>query len=106
MFDTLTKGFRDLKNRVQGVRVLNEDNINEALSDIRASLLEADVNYHVVKRFLGNVRERALGEVVRTKVKSQEGETLKVGPGEHFIKICQEELEALMGAGGRGGPQA
>ncbi len=97
MFETISKGFRDITQRMHGVRELNEDNIDDALRAIRASLLEADVNYHVVKRFLNNVKERALGEEVRVSVKDKEGVTHKVTPGQHFIKICQEELEALMG---------
>ena len=97
MFETISKGFRDLSNRMRGIRELNESNIDEALRAIRASLLEADVNYHVVKRFLNSVKERAIGEEVRVSVKDAEGKVHKVTPGQHFIKICQEELEALMG---------
>ncbi|MGI5830825.1 MAG: signal recognition particle protein [Bradymonadia bacterium] len=97
MFETLSKGFREISHRMRGIRELNEENINEALRDIRSSLLEADVNYHVVKRFLNSVKERALGETVRVSIKDTEGRVHKVTPGQHFIKICQEELEALMG---------
>lgn len=97
MFDAITRGFRDIKNRLQGKRELTEANIEEALEDIRRSLLEADVNFHVVKRFLGRVKERALGEVVQVKVKTKAGEVHQASPGQHFIKICQDELENLMG---------
>lgn len=97
MFETISKGFRGISQRMRGVRELTESNIDEALRDIRASLLEADVNYHVVKSFLNSVKERALGEEVRVSVKDADGKTHKVTPGQHFIKICQEELEALMG---------
>ena len=97
MFETISKGFRDITQKFRGVRELNEDNINDALRAIRSSLLEADVNYHVVKKFLSSVKERAIGEQVRVSVKDREGVTHKVTPGQHFIKICQEELEALMG---------
>ncbi len=97
MFETISKGFRDITQRMRGGRELNESNIEEALRAIRASLLEADVNYHVVKRFLNSVKERAIGEEVRVSVKDSEGKVHKVTPGQHFIKICQEELEALMG---------
>lgn len=97
MFETISKGFKDITHRMRGVRELNESNIDEALRAIRSSLLEADVNYHVVKRFLNNVKTRSLGEEVRVSVKDGQGKTHKVTPGQHFIKICQEELEALMG---------
>ncbi len=97
MFETISKGFRDITHRFKGTRELTEENINDALKDIRASLLEADVNYHVVKRFLNAVKERSLGEVVKVKAKDRSGQVLKASPGQHFIKICQEELEALMG---------
>lgn len=97
MFETISKGFKDITQRMRGIRELNETNIDEALRAIRSSLLEADVNYHVVKRFLSNVKTRSLGEEVRVSVKDGQGKTHKVSPGQHFIKICQEELEALMG---------
>ncbi len=97
MFETISKGFRDISQRMRGVRELTESNIDDALRTVRASLLEADVNYHVVKRFLNTVKERAIGEEVRVSIKDAEGKVHKVTPGQHFIKICQEELENLMG---------
>ena len=67
MFETLTKGFRATKNRLAGVAELSEENIDQALRDVRLSLLEADVEFGVVKRFLATVKEKALGEVVQLK---------------------------------------
>ncbi|MBX3268938.1 MAG: signal recognition particle protein [Sandaracinaceae bacterium] len=99
MFETLTKGFRAAKNRLAGVAELSEENIEAALRDVRLSLLEADVELGVVKRFLATVKEKSLGEVVQTHVKAG-GKKLKVGPAEHFIRICQEELTAMMSAEG------
>jgi len=96
MFETISKGFRDIKHRFRGERELSEANIEDALNDIKQSLLEADVNFHVVKRFLKRVKERAIGEVVQVKLKTDD-ETVEVSPGQHFIKICQDELENLMG---------
>ena len=61
-----------------------EDNIADALKDVRMSLLEADVQFSVVKTFIANVRENALGELVDTRVKHNDRK-LKVSPGEHFI---------------------
>ena len=49
MLETVSKGFKNAKNRLQGFRELNETNIEDALRDIRVSLLEADVEFHVVK---------------------------------------------------------
>ena len=59
MFETLTKGFRAAKNRLSGLTELTEENIDQALRDVRLSLLEADVELGVTKRFLATVKERA-----------------------------------------------
>ncbi len=61
------------------------------------ALLEADVEFNVAKRFLARVKEKALGEVVSTSVTGKKGKKFQVAPGDHFIKICHDELEALMG---------
>ncbi len=95
MFDALSKGFRNARNRLAGLAELNEETIDQALRDVRLSLLEADVELNVTKRFLSNVKEKAIGEVVRTSA-TIKGQKVKIGPGERFIKICQDELEALM----------
>ena len=63
MFETLTKGFRAATQRLSGVTELTEENIEQALRDVRLSLLEADVEFNVVKRFLARVKEKAIGEV-------------------------------------------
>ena len=96
MFDAVKKGFKSAVNVLEGKRELTEENIDEALKAIRMALFEADVNYRVVKRFLQNVKDKALGEVVTVKVRDR-GETVRVSPGDVFIKICHDELEALMG---------
>jgi signal recognition particle subunit SRP54 len=96
MFETLTRGFRAARNRLQGKLELGEEHIDEALRDIRVSLLEADVQLDVTKRFLSRVKEKAVGEIVRTSA-TVRGQKVKLGPTEHFIKICQDELEAIMG---------
>lgn len=98
MLETLTQGFRNARGRLKGFKELNEKTIDEAIRDIRISLLEADVEYHVVQAFLKRVREKALGEVVLTKVEHK-GQKIKVSPAEHFIKICNDELVDLMGEG-------
>ena len=100
MLETLTKGFRNARLKLQGKATLSEDNIKQALRDVRVSLLEADVELGVVKVFLARVRERALGEVVTLKAKKG-GHGLAAGtavtPADHFIKICHDELVGLMG---------
>ena len=87
MLEILSKGFNQARDRLQGRIELTESNVEDALRDIRVSLLEADVNFNVVKNFVSRVKEKALGEVVETKV-SYKGEKLKVSPSEHFINIC------------------
>src|SRR3954470_14765837 len=95
MFETLTKGFRAARQRLSGLAELNEENIEQALRDVRLSLLEADVEFNVVKRFLQQVKEKAIGEVMATSATVQ-GQKVKVGPAERFIKICHDELLAMM----------
>ncbi|MBM4370889.1 MAG: signal recognition particle protein [Deltaproteobacteria bacterium] len=98
MLETLTQGFRNARNRLKGFRELSEATVNDAIRDIRISLLEADVEYHVVSAFLKRVKDKALGEVVLTRV-AHKGRQLKASPTEHFVKICHDELVALMGTG-------
>ncbi|MDD5305845.1 MAG: signal recognition particle receptor subunit alpha [Deltaproteobacteria bacterium] len=96
MFETLTKGFRKARNRFQGLAEIDEKLVDEALRDIRLSLLEADVDLALTKEFLAKVREKAVGEVVRTAVQGK-GKKIRVSPVDHFVKICQDELTAMMG---------
>lgn len=96
MFETLTRGFRAARNKLQGKAELTEDVINDAIRDIRISLLEADVNLAVTKRFLERVKTKAIGDIVKTKAEVR-GKKVKLSPTDHFIKICQDELEAIMG---------
>ena len=95
MFEALAKGFREAQNRLAGLTELNEKNIDLALKEVRVSLLEADVELGVVKRFLEAVKDKSLGTTVQTRVKHA-GETHKVGAGEQFVKICHDELVSMM----------
>ncbi len=97
MLETLTQGFVAARQRLQGVRELSDENVAEALANVRSSLLEADVDFAVVKDFLSRVRERALGEKVKTRVRDKQGRVLRATPGQHFVAICQDELVKLMG---------
>jgi len=96
VFDTLYRGFKSAKTKLTGKATLDEDNIKDALRDVRLSLLEADVEFGVVKQFLAQVQEKAVGELVRTRVKTK-GKKAEVSAADHFINICHDELEALMG---------
>ncbi|HPG25493.1 MAG TPA: signal recognition particle receptor subunit alpha, partial [Myxococcota bacterium] len=97
MLETVTQGFKNATERLRGVRELTEESIEEALRDVRMSLLEADVDLKVTRSFLARVKERALGEKVETRVKDRSGRKLRVTPGQHFVRICEEELTELMG---------
>ncbi|WP_338865139.1 signal recognition particle protein [Myxococcus stipitatus] len=97
MLETVTKGFRAAKNRLAGKSELTPELVDESLRDIRVSLLEADVAFDVVKKFVARVREKSVGELVQTSLTDASGQKRKVSPMDHFIKICHDELEALMG---------
>src|SRR5215203_1637391 len=87
MFDSLSE---KLQGTLAGVRqrgALTEDDINKAMREIRLALLEADVNFKVVKQFTSAVKERALGIEI----------TKQLNPGQQVIKIVNEELTSLMG---------
>jgi signal recognition particle subunit SRP54 len=95
VFDALAKGFREAQNRLAGLTELTEKNIQAALREVRSSLLEADVELGVVKNFLADVEQKALGQTVQTRVRHG-GQTVKVNAGEQFVKICYDELVQLM----------
>jgi len=95
VFEALAKGFREAQNRLAGLTELNEKNIDSALKEVRVSLLEADVELGVVRRFLDAVKAKSLGATVQTRIRHQ-GETHKVGAGEQFVKICHDELVSMM----------
>lgn len=87
MFDTLSEKFSDAFKHIQGKSKISEENIDETLKAVRTALLEADVNFKVVKAFMDQVKEKALGEKVLRGV----------DPGQQFIKIIHDELAAVMG---------
>ena len=91
MFELLTEKLSKTFKELRGRGRLNEKNIQEALKQIRLAFLEADVNYKVVKNFLEEIRQRSLGQEVMESLT----------PGQHVIKIVQEELTKLMGEGKR-----
>src|SRR5262249_55718072 len=96
VLETLAKGFRAARQRLTGVAELNDDVIDEALRDVRLSLLEGDVEFRVVKRFLERVKEAARGKQVELRAKSQEYGAKTITPEQAFIAICQDELIKMM----------
>lgn len=96
MLEVLTRGFRDVRQYLQGMRTLNEENLGEALKMIRVSLLEADVEFEVTRSFLDRVKEQALGQIVQISVRHKERK-LQISPGDVFIRLCHDELVQLMG---------
>lgn len=96
MLDVISGGFKEAKLKFKGKTTLSEENIKEATAAIRKSLLEADVEYGVTKTFIKRVQEKALGQEVSLKA-GKGANKMKVSAADHFINICQEELEGLMG---------
>lgn len=103
MLDMISNGFRAVREKLSGVTTLNEENLQDVLNEVRRSFLNADVEYDVTQNFLSTVKEKAIGQIIRTSAEvSKGGETQKVriGPAERFIQICHHELQALMAAPG------
>ena len=71
MFENLGDRLQNALNKIKGYGKITEDNIGEVTREIRLALLEADVNYKVVKEFINNVKEKALGEEVKKKFKAR-----------------------------------
>jgi signal recognition particle subunit SRP54 len=87
MFEALSERFESAWKKLRGQDKISEANVQEALRDVRRALLEADVNLQVVKTFIAEVQEQALGAEVISGV----------NPGQQFIKIVNDELTKLMG---------
>lgn len=87
MFDSLSEKFSDAFRAIRGTNKISESNIEETLKGVKTALLEADVNFKVVKEFVEKVKTEALGEKVLRGV----------DPGQQFVKIMHDELARLMG---------
>ena len=87
MFESLGDRLQNALHKIKGYGKITEDNISEMMREIRLALLEADVNYTVVKEFTNNVKEKALGEEVASSI----------NPGDLFVKIVKDELTELLG---------
>ena len=88
MFDTLSGKLQRVFKDLRGLGKISEENISEALRDVRLALLDADVNFKVARDFIERVKEKALGQEV----------LLSIQPGQQVIKIIHDELEALLGS--------
>ena len=88
-FENLTEKLARIFKKLRGQARLTESNMDEMLKEIRVALLEADVNYKVVKEFINNVKEKAIGQEVLTKL----------NPSQMITKIVHDELESLLGGG-------
>jgi signal recognition particle subunit SRP54 len=91
VFDALSDRLRDVLGKLTGRGRVTEADVDAAMREVRLALLEADVNYKVVKDFVARVRERAIGAEVLENLNA----------GQQVIKIVHEELTALLGAGDR-----
>ena len=87
MFENLGNRLQNAMDKIRGYGKITEENVSEVTREIRLALLEADVNYTVVKEFIANVKEKAHGEEVAKSIK----------PGEQFVKIVKDELVELLG---------
>ncbi len=87
MFENLSDRLQSIAHKIKGYGKITEENIAPMMREIRLSLLEADVNYKVVKEFTNTVKEKALGEEVSSSL----------NPGDLFVKIVRDELQELLG---------
>jgi len=87
MLDQLSEKFEQILKKLRGTGVLSEQNIAEALKEVRLALLEADVNFKIVKDFIERVREKAIGQEVLQSLT----------PGHQVVKVVWDELRAMMG---------
>ena len=87
MFESLGDRLQNAIHKIKGYGKITEDNISDMMREIRLALLEADVNYTVVKEFTSSVKEKALGEEVVSSI----------NPGDLFVKIVKDELTELLG---------
>src|SRR5271169_2642528 len=87
MFENLSEKLQRAFKTLRGQAVLNEENIQESLREIRLALLEADVNFKVVKQLIDHIQEKAVGQQVATAL----------SPAEQVVKIVRDELIELLG---------
>ena len=86
-FEGLSSRLQDITRRIKGEARITESNMKDMLREVKLALLEADVNYKIVKEFIASVQEKALGQDVMKSLK----------PGEQVVKIVRDELTELLG---------
>ena len=86
-FEGLASRLQDITKRLKGEARITENNMKDMLREVKLALLEADVNYKIVKEFIANIQEKALGQEVLKSLK----------PGEQVVKIVRDELTELLG---------
>jgi signal recognition particle subunit SRP54 len=91
MFEELTTRFESIFKKIRGQGRLSQENVAEAMRDVKRALLEADVNYKVVKKFVAGVTAKALGSDILNSIT----------PGQQFVKAVYDDLTALMGGNAR-----
>lgn len=89
MFEGISEKLNSTLKKVRGQATLSEENVRETLREVRLNLLEADVNFRVVKDFISSVQDRSLGIEV----------TESLSPGQEFVKIVNQELTKVLGEG-------
>ena len=87
MFDSITKNFGSIVDKLRGKKYISEDDFNEALREIRIAMLEADVSLPIIKEFIKKIKDKVIGEEV----------IKKVSPGQMIVKIINDELLYLLG---------
>src|SRR5688572_31993002 len=88
MFDSLSSKLQNAFRNLRGLGKISESNVTDSLREVRMALLDADVNFKVVKEFIDRVREKSLGQEVIQSVQ----------PGQQIIKIIHDELVDLLGS--------
>ena len=86
-FEGLSSRLQEITKKIKGEARITESNMKDMLREVKLALLEADVNYKIVKEFISNVQEKALGQDVMKSLK----------PGEQVVKIVRDELTELLG---------
>ena len=89
MFDSITKNFGGIIDKLRGKKYISEDDFNQALREIRIAMIEADVSLPIIKQFIKNIKDKVVGEEVIKKVSS----------GQMVVKIINDELLKLLGEG-------
>lgn len=89
MFDSITKNFGGIIDKLRGKRYISEDDFNQALREIRIAMIEADVSLPIIKQFIKNIKDKVVGEEIIKKVSS----------GQMVVKIINDELLKLLGEG-------